>query len=396
MTLGYLLFNDPIIGYFANDKVQAKMYWYLNDKQLHLLNNVKKEKPTYSSLSFPTTGYFIMREGWQPLDDVMIISNGLDDKKPDHQHGDMLGIQAMSNGKVILPNYQVRYPLKDFVLFKNSMVKNVALVDDELQGKMWTSNKGGSGFGKFKKLPQPKNIVWETNDNFDFYVGSHDGFDNVGVQYSRQVIYMKNDFWIVKDNFKSASEHTYKQVWQGHYSQELAPNLLRATFDDATGCDIFQLKEVNKFHSSGQRGKMWTVVEKEREKEFEFLTIVFPYKGYNNRINEEEIKDLKGWKINQSSWNLAGNESISLSKNKQDFFFGITQLKHGNVTLEFSEKTDVFVSLEGKELSVQHIGESTVEMKIEGLKSIKINDKSVGKNNFQLAPNDKIVSYFNR
>ena len=391
MTLGYLLFEDPAVGYFANDEVAPKWYWYLNDAQLQLLNNVQKKKPTYPSIALPTTGYYIMREGWNSSDNVLVISNGLDDKKPDHQHGDMLGIQAMANGKVILPNYQVRYSLTDFDLFKNSMVKNVALVDDELQGKKWTSNKGGSGFGKFKSLPAPTNIAWETNNNFDYFVGSHDGFENVGVAYSRQVIYVKDDFWIVKDNFQSTEEHTYKQVWQGHYSTEQAPNLLRATFDDASGCDIFQLKEVTTSNSAGKRGKAWTVVEEEGVKDFDFLTIIFPYKGYSNRINEEETLDLKGWKINQSNWDVVGKEAVALSKDGATYFFGVTQLKQGEITLNFSAATDIFVSLKDKDLLLQHIGPSAVNIEMTGLKAVKMNDKLMTANQSLLAPNDKLI-----
>ena len=148
----------------------------------------------------------------------------------------------MANGKVVLPNYQVRYSLPDLELFKNSMVKNVALVDNELLGKNYTSNKGGSGFGKFKKLPNPKVISWKTSDNFDSFVGSHDGFKNIGVSYSRQVINIKNDFWVVKDKFNSKSVHTYKQVWQGHYSLEHQPNLLRSTCEKGSGLDIYKLQ----------------------------------------------------------------------------------------------------------------------------------------------------------
>ena len=201
MTLGYLLFEDPEFGYFASDKVDERMYWYLSDSQVELLENIRQKKPTYGSLAFEETHYYIMREGWDPNDKMLIVSAGLDSKKPDHQHGDMLGIQAMSNGQAILPNYQVRYSLKDYDFFKNSMVKNVALVDNELQGKQWTSNKGGSGFGKFRELPNPKVISWETTEDFDLFTGSHDGFENVGVEYTRQVIFVKDDFWIVKGQF---------------------------------------------------------------------------------------------------------------------------------------------------------------------------------------------------
>jgi len=244
LTLGYLLFDNPEYGYFASNKVKSSMYWYLNSAQIEQLNAIKKKQPTYGSLAFDKTHYYIMRQGWNSNDKMMIVSAGLDSEKPDHQHADMLGIQAIANGQIILPNYQVRYSLSDFDFFKNSMVKNVALVDNELQGKEWTSNKGGSGFGKFKKLPDPKVIAWNSNSSFDLFVGSHNGFEENDVDYSRQVIFVKDAFWIVKDNFKSNTVHDYKQVWQGHYTSELGPNLIRASFSDAAGSDIVQLNKV--------------------------------------------------------------------------------------------------------------------------------------------------------
>ena len=169
LTLGYLLFENPTFGYFANNKVSPKMYWYASQKQLEGLKNIQQEEPSIKSYSFDKTGYFIMREGWKKSDKVLIISAGLDSLKPDHQHGDLLGIQAFANENVILPNYQVRYSLKDLELFKNSMTKNVALVDDELQGKKYTSNKGGSGFGKFKQLPNPKVIGFQKNKDIEIF-----------------------------------------------------------------------------------------------------------------------------------------------------------------------------------------------------------------------------------
>jgi len=249
MTLGYLLFNDPVMGYFAKDKVASKIYWFLRKKQLESLKNIAIQKPKFQSLALPETNYFVMRNGWNTQDQMMIISAGVDVDKPDHQHGDVLGVQAIANEQAILPNYQVRYPLKDLEVFKNSMTKNVALVDDVLQGKKWTSNKGGSGFGKFKSLPTPKVIGWETNSDFDFFAGSHNGFSEIGVTYSRQVIYVKGDFWIVKDNFQSNEVHGYKQVWQGHYTQEKSPGLLRAVYDDASGCDLYQLNKISFIHT---------------------------------------------------------------------------------------------------------------------------------------------------
>lgn len=369
MTLGYLLFEDPEFGYFASDKVDDRVYWFLSNEQIKLLENIDQQRPTYGSLSFDDTGYYIMREGWNPDDKMMIVTAGLDDEKPDHQHGDMLGIQAIANGHAILPNYQVRYSLKDFEFFKNSMVKNVALVDDELQGKQYTSNQGGSGFGKFRVLPNPEVIAWNVNDNFDLFVGRHDGFEHVGVAYTRQVIYVKDDFWIVKDEFKSDEVHDYKQVWQGHYTHENGPNLLRATAPDASGHDILQLIKTDSVCSDGTRGKQWSMVSKKNQKNFSFLTIIFPYKGYSNRLDETaKNMQLDRWKINESSWEMSGANAANISYENETYFFGVTRLKRENQTIEFSERSDIHMMEKDDQLIIQSIGttKSTINVNQSG------------------------------
>lgn len=391
LTLGYLLFEDPEFGYFANDRVDASMYWFLQQRQVELLKNIKHREPTYGSLAFSDTDYYIMREGWNKGDKMMIISAGLDEIKPDHQHGDMLGIQAIANGHIILPNYQVRYSLGDLELFKNSMVKNVALVDHELQGKQWTANKGGSGFGKFRELPNPETIVWQSNEDFDLFTGSHDGFENIGVSYTRQVIYIKDDFWIVRDRFRSEEPHTYKQVWQGHYTAEEGPNLIRSSFDDGNGCDIFQLNDVDAMTVSGARGKQWTVVIKEGERNFDFLTIVFPFNGYDNRINEtDENISLGGWKINQSEWQITGDSHASISKDYESYFFGVSTISIGQMMIQTEKSTDLFIRLEGKDLIVKMLGDAPQEISISGTAEGQ-SDNQAEMNKYNMKPGDVLI-----
>ncbi|PCJ96073.1 MAG: heparinase [Flavobacteriaceae bacterium] len=358
MTLGYLLFEDPEFGYFASDRVDDRIYWFLSQSHVELLENIQRKKPSYNSLAFTDTHYYIMREGWHPNDKMMIISAGLDEDKPDHQHGDMLGIQAMANRHAILPNYQVRYSLEDFELFKNSMVKNVALVDNEVQGKQWTSNKGGSGFGKFGGLPNPEVIAWKNNKEFDLFVGRHDGFENVGVNYTRQVIFVKDDFWLVKDNFSSNGVHEYKQVWQGHYTSENGPNLIRATSSDASGHDILQLKELDSMVSYGARGKNWSVVSKKKQKKFSFLTVIFPYTGYANRIDETSDKlEINGWELNNTDWDMKGNNPTSLSMNNRFYFFGVRHLKFEKLNIQISSEVDLFIEYSDNKVHICSLGD---------------------------------------
>lgn len=357
MTLGYLLFEDSVFGYFASDKVDDRVYWFLSNDQVKLLENINDQRPDYGSLAFDETGYFIMREGWDVEDKMMIVSAGLDAEKPDHQHGDMLGIQAMANGHAILPNYQVRYSLNDFDLFKNSMVKNVALVDDELQGKEWTSNKGGSGFGKFRVLPNPEVIAWETNDDFDFFAGSHNGFEDLDVAYTRQVIFVKNEFWIVKDEFSADDNHTYKQVWQGHYTKENGSDLLRSTAADATGHDILQLINTDAVTSDGARGKEWSIVLKTNEEDFSFLTVIYPYSGYSNRLDEGALETaIRDWEINTTSWEAGGQNATTLSSNEMTFAFNVNRMESEELIIQSPKETDLFIKTEDNQISIQSIG----------------------------------------
>ncbi|MHA7941520.1 heparinase II/III family protein [Formosa sp. 3Alg 14/1] len=372
LTLGYLLYDDPSFGYFATNKVEQSMYWFLTNKQVEKLNNIEKKRPEYGSLAFKDTEYYIMRQGWDTNDDMMIISAGVDAEKPDHQHGDILGIQAMANGQVILPNYQVRYSLKDFDVFKNSMVKNVALVDDELLGKEWTSNKGGSGFGKFKNLPTPKTIAWNTNDEYDLFVGTHDGFENIGVNYSRQVIYVKDEFWIVKDNFKSDATHNYKQVWQGHYTSELGSDLIRASFPDAVGSDIFQLNSTDTAETSGANGKNWTVITKEKQQNFDFLTVILPYQGYNNGIdNTQKEITLKSWKVLTFPWGTNGDDTTLLAVNGACFAFGIKEMSLKGITVDTSVETDLYLSEKDNKLHVRLLGDKATTIIVNKNDSLK-------------------------
>ena len=387
LTLGYLLFQDAEFGYFAAKNVSSDLFWFLSSEKLDQLNSVNKTTPKYGSIFFPDTKYYIMREGWDKNNKMMIISAGVEKEKPDHQHGDVLGIQAMANGKVILPNYQVRYPLPDYNLFKNSLVKNVALVDNELQGKVWTSNAGKTGFGKFNELPEPIIISWESNLNFDFFAGSHNGFTNIGVEYSRQVIYVKDDFWIVKDNFNSDTPHDYKQIWQGHYTTEGNSNLIRTTFPDASGCDIFQLIPIDDNSTSGTRGKEWNTVTKNDTNKFNFVTIVFPYSGYNNRLNELANEDINfgDWKSEALPFTVLGENLRAITKLNKSFLFNVSTIQVNGNKINFSEINDVFIEVNKTSVVIHSLGVKEVDTIITGSKFIVLDNK-FSSNSFTLLP----------
>ncbi len=279
MILGTIVFNDPVFKYFSGDRINAEVYWLLRSVQLGATQDLKPSKPEMLSCELPETGYYIMRNGWGDDAVYLTVTAGLSEKKPDHQHGDMLGIVGYANGHEILPNYQVKYNAEDYAFFKNSWVKNVALVDNHVQGQGWQQNEGKSGFGKWKSLPQPKVISWSKMERFEHFIGTHNGFDSLDVTYYREIIYFHEGFWILVDHFESGLRHTYQQVWQGNFDDH-AENIWDKQYEDGSGVKLIQLGDSDLSRRELRfREKSSTIIECCEQDNFSFLTLIVPYKN---------------------------------------------------------------------------------------------------------------------
>ncbi len=297
MKLGELLYKNPVYGWFTSAAIPPDVYWLLRREQIR--QNLKRPTrvPSVESVALKQSGYYVMRSGWRKNDLYLCVSAGLSEYKPDHQHGDMLGITAWANGHEILPNYQVKYKETNFKDFKNSLSKNVALVDSILQGRRWTPNRGGSGFGKFHFLPTPQVHAWINETDFDYFSGSHNGFDSLGVNYTREVIFVKDGFWIVLDHFESQTTHDYQLIWQGVFTPQDKSDRLRKRYEDGSGCDLILPGAFSRQISYGRiGGKKYTVITMRKPGNFTFVTVILPF------IDTAQARELPGgWSFLQQN-----------------------------------------------------------------------------------------------
>lgn len=278
MTIGTLLFEEPAFRYFSTNKIPSSLYWLLRNDQLQLISNIKPSQPKFGSIALNETGYYCLRGGWQENDLYLTISTGLAKEKPDHQHGDALGIVGYANGHEILPNYQVKYNEVDYPFWKNSWAKNVALVDSILLGQNWQPNAGGSGFGKWRDLPSTQVLDWKNTEDFDYFKGTHNAYEPIQVDYFREVLFVKNKFWIVHDVFFSRRQHLYQQVWQGIYSISDKMHAV-SKFKDGSGLEIFQLSSgIDNVKAQIFRKKGNVVFSANDKKKFEYTTLLYPFR----------------------------------------------------------------------------------------------------------------------
>lgn len=218
LSLGAYLYRDPQLKYFGSKDLHGAFSWFLDADAPEVYRALGTEPPSFTSVALRESGYYVMRSGWGPTDAYMIIDGELAKFKPDHTHGGALGVIAAAGGRVVLPNYRVRYSDPLFHVFKNSTVKNVALADSLLQGRGWIPNAARTGFGKWAVLAQPTVERWYSTAGLDLFVGTHNGFDSIGVSYRRTIAFLKPDYWVVVDDLSGSSSHRYQQIWQGQYA----------------------------------------------------------------------------------------------------------------------------------------------------------------------------------
>jgi hypothetical protein len=217
MTLGSMVFNNSVFKHFGEESVPSEIYWFFDQSEREQYLKIAVEKPSVGSVGLEESKYYVMRTGWEEDSYYLLIDGGLAKHKPDHTHGGILGLFANVNGEDVLPTYRVRYSEPTYRYLKNSFIKNVALADNIVQGKNWKSNNARTGFGHWQELPKPVVNDWYAGENFDYFSGSHNAFSENGVEYNRSVIFFKPNFWLVIDDYKSESLHSYQQLWQGDY-----------------------------------------------------------------------------------------------------------------------------------------------------------------------------------
>lgn len=367
MLIGALLFQSPVYKYFAGDKITPDRFWLFSSSQRHMAQQLESVAPVLGSIALPQTGYYVMRNGWQLDACQMVISAGLSATKPDHQHADMLGVAAYANGRVVLPNYQVNYNRPDFPALKNSWVKNVALVDSIPQATRWEPNTGGSGFGKWLDLPHTKVLVWQTTSQFDRFIGTHDKYQENGVNYYREVIFLKDGFWLIRDHFQSLELHQYQQVWQGDF-HPLDEYTLQRTCDDGSALVIRQLsKGKYAFHRGSIAAKPHMVVSIAQNGDFTFNTLLLPINAQNKdrlSTNNWHLSLNPSQPIVTQSW--SSDAAICLYKHDCALLCDGHRLSLGKVHIESEHPFSIILTKDGQQWKMVLLGYNNCTFTVKG------------------------------
>ncbi|MCS6873471.1 MAG: heparinase II/III family protein [Pyrinomonadaceae bacterium] len=202
-----VLFNRGDYKFVAGKAIE-ELAWLLGDEGLKLFEAIRECEPTETSKFFEIGGYFVMRDGWDKTDNFMIIDGGkMGELTGGHSHADTLSIELAALGKTTLVDpgtytYHESEAIRNY--FRSTLAHNTLSIDRE------SSSEPGEKFSWKTKanVVVHKRIIEE---RFDFFEASHDGYRrlNPPAIHTRSVLFLKNDYWIIRDFVGTAGQHDY-------------------------------------------------------------------------------------------------------------------------------------------------------------------------------------------
>ncbi len=205
---------------FVSDSVSQEVFWLTGPEGLAKYDALESREPEAASLSFPDGGYYVMRDGWTDTDSFLVIDCGeLGALTGAHGHADALAIELAIHGKTLLVDsgtytYHESRDLRDY--FRSSSAHNTLTVDG------LSSSEPGSTFN-WRSRAKALSGEWISKGRFDFFKGSHDGFERLGdgAKHTRSVLFVKGDYWIMRDLVSGTGTHEYALNF--HYSVNTKP-----------------------------------------------------------------------------------------------------------------------------------------------------------------------------
>lgn len=309
LSTGAALFHRTDYKYVAGEISEATL-WLLGGKGLKTFEGLASHPPQTASRAFPDGGYYVMRDGWQKDANYLLVDCGPHGAlNCGHAHSDALSIELASRGRTLLVDsgtytYTGSKELRDY--FRSSVAHNTLTIDGE-------SASVPAGPFSWKETANASILEWKSNKRFDFLIGDHDGYKRLvagAATHTRSVLFLKDDYWIVRDAVTTNGEHRYDLNFHfaadSHASLEqfecaTASPIERAT--DKSGLQIFSFADngewriedgwISSCYGDRADAPVCTFSSKGRGSQ-EFFSFLIPRRKNEARVSVRKIEAIGG------------------------------------------------------------------------------------------------------
>ncbi|HLM01282.1 MAG TPA: alginate lyase family protein [Pyrinomonadaceae bacterium] len=227
LATGAVVFERGDYKFVAGGAPAEETLWLLGREGVESFEDLDELRPLHASKSFESGGYFVMRDGWDATDNYFLIDCGsVGALSGGHGHADTLAFDLAAGGKTMLVDpgtytYHESEELRNY--FRSTPAHNALVIDSE------SSSQTGGKFS-WRTMAKPEVKAWISENRFDFFEGAHDGYrhlpDAPVTTTARAVLFLKNDYWIMRDFAETRGEHDYRLNF--HFKPETNPKIVGA------------------------------------------------------------------------------------------------------------------------------------------------------------------------
>lgn len=193
---------------YVSGRPSEELFWLMGPDSLQFFDAIPTIEPAVNSSDFASGGYCVMRDGWSDTDNYLIIDCGeIGSLAGGHGHADALSIEVAIHGKTLLVDsgtytYHETKDLRNY--FRSTAAHNTLEIDGR------SSSEPGNAFG-WKTRAISKRDKWISTERFDYFEGHHDGYERLeqAATHRRSILFLRNDYWIIRDFVETAGEHDY-------------------------------------------------------------------------------------------------------------------------------------------------------------------------------------------
>ncbi len=209
LATGALLYGRGDWKYAAGD-APAELLWLLGAAAVERYDQLPAEPPTTKARAFATSGYFVMRSGWERAASWALVDCGRHgaESGPGHAHSDALSFEFAACGTtwIVDPGtfvYGADATTRDW--FRSTEAHNTALVDDQPQAQP------GVPFA-WRTVADCQLIEFKDGGAWAVTEGCHNGYESLSdpVTHTRAVMLLRNKpCLLVNDKFTAQAQHKY-------------------------------------------------------------------------------------------------------------------------------------------------------------------------------------------
>jgi hypothetical protein len=215
LAAGAVLFRRGDFKFVAGD-IREETVWLLGEAGIREFDHLPVAEPSSQSVALSASGFHLMADA-ATSQQLVVDAGPQGAATAGHGHADALGITLNSAGRALLIDPGTfEYVGADGAreAFRGTAAHNTLTVDRQNQAE-------AKGPFAWTNLPTCKAEKWITGENFDLFVGSHDGYARLQhiVLHRRWIFGLKSRFWLVRDLALGSGHHRLDLNW--HLSPEL-------------------------------------------------------------------------------------------------------------------------------------------------------------------------------